>query len=181
VFARLRQEHAAGRLEELYAGLVLSDEEIGEGIREGRLVRDERFHNLLARCPDPLSGTEPGTLKARLEPKDLERELAELEFDAMQLLGRTEAWLILQRNRNRGRIEELLDQRDELTATRNRMRRQRDARRRANRKLRERLGRKRKRIARQRQRLKAERSRPWSRLRRAAAGALGRVSGRRSE
>jgi hypothetical protein len=178
VFARLRREHAEGRLEELYAGLALTDEEIEEGIREGRLVRDERFRDLLGRCPDPLSGAEAGTVRAQLEPAELERELAELEFDAMQLLGRTEGWLVLQRNRNRDRIEELLDEKDSLTATRERLRRQRDARRRANRRLRQRLDRKRERVAELRRKLRAERARPWSRLRRAATGAIARVTGR---
>jgi hypothetical protein len=179
VFARLRREHAAGRLEDMYAGLVLSDEEIEEGIREGRLVRDERFRELLGRCPDPLSGSEPGTVQARLEPEPLRRELAELEFDTMQLLGRTEGWLVLQRNRNRDRIEELRGEKDLLTAARERARRQRDARRRINKRLRRQLDRKRKRIADLRRRLKAERARPWSRMRRAAGGAVGRLTGRR--
>jgi hypothetical protein len=178
VFARLRREHAAGRLEDLYAGLVLSDEEIEEGIRDGRLVRDERFHELLAGCPDPLSGAQPGTVKAQLEPARLEREQAELEFDAMQLLGRTEGWLVLQRNRNRDRIEELLDEKDKLTATRNRMRRQRDRRRRANRRLRQRLEHKGKRIEELRRKLRVQRQRPWSRLRRATFRAIARVTGR---
>jgi hypothetical protein len=179
VFARLRREHAAGRLEDLYAGLVLGDEEIEEGIRDGRLVKDERFRELLARCPDPLSGAEPGTVKAELEPERLEQEQAELEFDAMQLLGRTEGWLVLQRNRNRDRIEELLDEKDTLTATRNRMRRQRDRRRRTNRRLRKRLEHKRGKITELRRRLRAERQRPLNRLRRATLRGIARVTGRR--
>ena len=56
-------------------------------------------------CPDPLDGAPRGERPGRTEPDELRREQAELEFDAMQLLGRTERWLIVQRERTRERNE----------------------------------------------------------------------------
>ena len=44
-----------------------------------------------------------GSVRVEPQPDELQREQAELEFDAMQLLGRTERWLIVQRDRARER------------------------------------------------------------------------------
>ena len=55
-FQRLREHYEEGRLDELYDELALDDGDVAEGIREGRLVRDERFAHLLQLCPDPLDG-----------------------------------------------------------------------------------------------------------------------------
>jgi hypothetical protein len=96
-----------------------------------------------------------------LSADEVQRELAELEFDAMQLLGRTERWLVVQRDRARERADALESQREKAV-------RQRDAARRRAERLRERLTRKRKRVTELRHKLRAERARPWARLRQAA-------------
>ena len=89
-------------MDELYAELLWDDAALDAGIRDGRLVRDERLAHLLPMCPDPLSGAPAGSVRVEPEPDELRREQAELEFDAMHLLGRTERWLIVQRERARG-------------------------------------------------------------------------------
>ncbi len=99
-FRRLREQFEEGRLEELYAELLWDDAALDAGIRDGRLVRDERLARLLPECPDPLNGAPAGSVRVEPEPDELQREEAELEFDAMQLLGRTERWLMVQRERD---------------------------------------------------------------------------------
>jgi Glycosyl transferase family 2 len=165
-FERLRQHYAEGRLDELYVEMVLGDDEVADGIATGRLVRDERLRDLLSVCPDPLSGGQPGSVRAELAEAGRERELADLEYDAMALLGRTEGWLVVQRNRNRERIEKLAKEKGRLTRQRDRARRKVEF-------LSQRLERRRRRTKALKRRLRAERARPWSRLRR-AAGRLSR-------
>jgi hypothetical protein len=105
-FRRLRKIAEQGRLDELYEQLVCDGEAVAEGISEGRLVRDERLARFLPLCPDPLSGSraEVGIEPA---PAELERELAELEFDAMRLLARTQRFTMVQLDRLRNRVFEL--------------------------------------------------------------------------
>jgi|SRR5436190_4409330 len=160
-FDRLRQHHAEGRLDELYAEMALEDDEVAEGIAAGRLVRDERLRDLLSACPDPLAGAAPGSVRAELPEPERERELADLEYDAMALLGRTEGWLVVQRNRNRERIERLAKERGRLTRQRDRARKKVEF-------LSGRLERRRRRAKALKRRLRAERERPWSRFRRTA-------------
>jgi glycosyltransferase involved in cell wall biosynthesis len=185
-FKRLRELYEAGRFEEIFSDLVLDDIDVEEGIREGRLVMDERLANLLPRCPDPRNGIEAGTVRVELGPQEAERERSDLELDAMQLLGRTQRWTTIQRDRNRLRIEE-------LRAESRRHARQRDRARERVARLRdrvesknallarrvERVKRLRRRLRAERRRLRAERRRPWSRLRRAAGRLLGRGGARR--
>jgi Glycosyl transferase family 2 len=179
-FKRLRELYEQGRFEELYSELVLDDEDVAEGIRDGRLVRDERFAKLLARSPDPLDGGSAGTVRVEPTAEEVERERSELEFDAMQVLGRSSRWAGLQRDRNRERG-------DELQAD---LRRVKQARAKASRKLtrqrealkgkRKQLRREQARVERVRRKLRAERRRPWSRLRKRFRGVrrrLGRVFG----
>jgi hypothetical protein len=152
-FRRLRKQFEEGRLEELYAELVWDDAAVEEGIRDGLLVRDERFARLLPSCPDPLDGAPPGSVRVEPDPDELRREESELEFDAMQLLGRTERWLIVQRERYRERNEALQSKNARVT-------RQRDAAKR--------------RVDKVREMLRAERARPWSQMRRAVGRLIGR-------
>jgi hypothetical protein len=79
---------------------------IEEGISEGRLVRDDRLARFLPPCPDPLSGG-PAEICVQPAPAELERELDELEFDAMRLLGRTQRFTMLQVDQLRNRVFEL--------------------------------------------------------------------------
>ncbi len=67
-FRRLRWHYEQERLEELYAELIWDDAAIDEGIREGKLVRDERIAELLPRCPDPLDRRSPGRVAHRARP-----------------------------------------------------------------------------------------------------------------
>jgi hypothetical protein len=105
-FGRLREIAEQGRLDELYSQLVLDDEATAEGIADGRLVRDERLARFLPLCPDPLSA-ERAELRVEPAPAELERELAELEFDAMRLLARTMRFTMLHQDRLRSRVFEL--------------------------------------------------------------------------
>lgn len=105
-YGRLRTLLEEGRLEELYGSLTYDDEAVAVGIAHGRLVRDERLARLLPRCPDPLSGS-PAEIRVEPAPEELERELAELEFDAMRLLARTQRYTMLQLDRSRDRVFEL--------------------------------------------------------------------------
>jgi glycosyltransferase involved in cell wall biosynthesis len=173
-FERLRQQYEDGRLGELYAELVLDDEQVEEGIRSGRLVRDQRLRDLVGACPDPLTGTGPGTVRATPSPEELARELSDLEFDAMQLLGRTQGWLVLQRNRNRERIDELSELSKKLHRRNKRLVEQRDNARRKKMRLRRLLKEQQARSRTLREALRAERSRPWSRARRAVRRAFRR-------
>jgi len=174
-FRRLRELYEQGKLEEVYADLVLDDSEVAQGIEEGRLVRDERFATMLPQCPDPLEGGEPGSLRVEPRSEEAQRELAQLEFDAMQLLGRTSRWTGIQRDRNRERIESLQERLDEATT-------QRDQARKLLKRARARIEQKNKRLERNIQKRKevraeltAERERPWSRIRRRMHGLRRRI------
>jgi hypothetical protein len=180
-FRRLRELYEAGRFEEIFADLVLDDADVEEGIREGRLVRDERFARLVERCPDPLESGEPGTVRAEPSTEEVERERADLELDAMQLLSRTQRWTTIQRDRNRDRIDELRDeskrrarQRDRARERVQRLRKRIDSKNKRLASEERKAQRRRKKVQRLRQEVRAERRRPWSRLRRA----LGRLARR---
>jgi Glycosyl transferase family 2 len=128
-FRRLREHYEQGRFDELYRELIFDQSEVDAGLREGRLVVDERFARLLARCPDPLTGGPSGTLRVESSAGELERERAELEFDAMFTLARTSRWLMVNRERTRERLVKLMDQRDAAQARKERRRRRSRARR----------------------------------------------------
>ena len=181
-FKRLREIYEEGRLEELYAELVLDDEDVEEGIREGQFVRDERFAHLLELCPDPLDGGEPGSLGVESSSGEAEAERAALEFDAMQLLARTSRWTSLQRERGRERSESLMEdvkstakQRDAARRTVKRRDRRIEAKNQRIEETQRKLANKLKRIQKLKGRLRAERARPWSRMRRRYRGLRRRV------
>lgn len=156
-FRRLREQFEEGRLDELYAELVWDDDALEAGIRNGHLVRDDRLAHLLPDCPDPISGAPSGSVRVEPQPEELEQEEAELEFDAMHLLGRTERWLIVQRERAREQNERVIRQRDNSRQRVERLRSQLETQREKTRALRQ-----------------AERARLWRRLRRTAGRLLGR-------
>ncbi len=120
-FRRLRYAYERGRLDELYAELAWDDSQVEEGIRDGELVRDERFAMLLPKCPDPLAGAQPESVRVEPDPDALERERAEVEYDSMRLMSRTQRFTMLQLDRSRERLDELrgkLDSvRDKLNRT----------------------------------------------------------------
>jgi hypothetical protein len=105
-YGRLRGILEQGRLGELYGQLVCDDDTVAVAISDGRLVRDERLARLLPLCPDPLSDSR-AEICVELSPEELERELTELEFDAMRLLARTQRYTMLQLDRLRDRVFEL--------------------------------------------------------------------------
>ncbi len=119
-FRRLRRHYEAGRLEELYAELVWDDSQVEEGIRDGELVRDERFAKLLPQCPDPLSDAPAGSVRVEPDAEALDRERAEVEYDAMRLMTRTQRFTMLQLDRTRSRIDELHETLDRVRAKLNR-------------------------------------------------------------
>ena len=116
-YGRLREVVDSGRLGELYAELVCDDAAVAEGIAAGRFVRDERLARRLPRCPHPLSGA-PAGVRAEPDPIELERELAELEFDVMRLLTRTQRFTLLQLDRLRDRVFQLQTKLGDLRAAR---------------------------------------------------------------
>jgi glycosyl transferase family 2 len=122
-FQRLREHYEEGRFDELYRELIFDQPEVDAGLRAGRLVVDERFAQMLARCPDPLLGGPSGSLGVEPSPEELERDRAELEFDAMHVLARTSRWLMVNRDRNRERLVKVMEQRDAAQAREQRRRR----------------------------------------------------------
>jgi hypothetical protein len=106
-FQRLRQHYEQGRLEELYDELIWDDAAVEEGLREHKLVRDERIAELLPRCPDPLTGGPPAELRITPEPEALESEREEVQLDAMRLLTRTQRFTMLRLDKDRQRLDKL--------------------------------------------------------------------------
>src|SRR5215208_79481 len=112
-FRRLRYAYEQDRLDELYAELVWDDAQIEESIRDGELVHDDRFAKLLPQCPDALNGAPAGSVSVDPNADDLERERAEVEYDAMRLMSRTQRFTMLQLDRSRTRLDELRGTLDE--------------------------------------------------------------------
>src|SRR5215470_10884338 len=110
-FKRLREHYEEGRFSELYEELIFEESDVQEGLRQGRLVVDKRFARLLEACPDPLDGGAAGSHGVEPTPAELERDRAELEFDAMHTLARTSRWLMVNRDRNRERLATVIEQR----------------------------------------------------------------------
>jgi Glycosyl transferase family 2 len=134
---RLRERYESGRLDELYAELAEDDEAVERGIAERRLVRDERLRDFMAGLGDPLAGGR----SPRANPPDpaaLAAEQAELEFDAMHVLARTERMLMIRHDEARARARELSAEVERLRAE---ARSSRNRRRPLHRRLRRRLGR----------------------------------------
>ena len=93
---RLRRRYRHSRLDRSYAKLVASESEIEDGIEAGALVVDERLRDALRRAPDPLASAHPvvGSDKEAPNPEWERAELAEIEYDAMQALARTQRMLL---------------------------------------------------------------------------------------
>jgi hypothetical protein len=113
-FRRLRWHYEQDRLEELYAELIWDDAAIEQGIREGKLVRDERIAELLPRCPDPSRSAGPAELRIEPGPEGLEAEREEVQLDAMRLLTRTQRFTMLRHNKDRRRIDKLHETNERL-------------------------------------------------------------------
>ncbi len=103
--AELLAAYESGRLDQVYEELALSDQELARGVEDGSLVEDTDFRDYLAACPDPVQGGDPPAGSRDWPPKRRERELAELELDAMYALTK----YVRRRGRSaqRGRFREL--------------------------------------------------------------------------
>jgi hypothetical protein len=134
---RLRDRYEAGHIDELYAELTEDDAAVDRGIAEGRLVRDERLRDFMAGLGDPLAGA-PAPRPAPPTPAELAAEQAELELDAMHVLGRTERMLMIRHDEARARARELSA---EVKRLRSKARSPKGRRRPLHRRIRRRLGR----------------------------------------
>lgn len=81
----LREAQDAGGLTALYERLVRDDAAIDRGLRSGQLVRDDRLRDYLARCPDPATSgpaiIDSEAVSGQNGSKDVEEELADIEFE----------------------------------------------------------------------------------------------------
>jgi hypothetical protein len=86
--------YRAGRLPEVYAGMVADEATIERRVSEGKLVIDTSFRDLLARCPDPLARNGPkrssasGPITVTLDDETRESEMAAVAEDMMLALVR---------------------------------------------------------------------------------------------
>jgi Glycosyl transferase family 2 len=122
-----------GRLEEVYARLILDDEAAKRGLAEGWLVEDTEFRDYLAACPEMLDGggTPPPGSRAWSEERR-RNELAELEVDVMYALSRylqATAYKLQTRHRQRASPRRAKRQPERrLEQLRNRLKRERQRR-----------------------------------------------------
>ncbi len=86
--AELLAAYESGRLDEVYEQLTLSDPEVARGVEDGWLVEDTDFRDYLAACPDPLEGGPSPAGSSAWPEERRQRELADLELDAMDALTR---------------------------------------------------------------------------------------------
>jgi hypothetical protein len=113
-----------GRLAELFATRAVDDDAVAAGLREGRLVVDERLRDFIATCSDPLEDPSglPSAEEARTPAEDsprpawltepgVQEELAEIHLDAVTAMRRRMRDL----EGDRRRVEErLADKRRQL-------------------------------------------------------------------
>ena len=163
----LRRQRAEGRLMERWAQLVPGEEEVAEGLRDGRFVQDHSLRDFMSGCPDPLA--DGGLAAARRYAAEVaasvpaerrQRELAILELEMMEATARTNAARQRQRRRNRARAASSAQR---LSRTRNRL----EQVKRDNRRLKRRMG--------------AARLSPWRRLAGAVSQPLARLRHRGGE
>jgi hypothetical protein len=84
----VRRAYEEGRLEAIYERLTLDDDAAAKDIESGSLVEDTDFRDYLDASPDPLgSGQPPPGARAWPESRR-QRELTELEHDAMYAISR---------------------------------------------------------------------------------------------
>lgn len=103
----LREHHDAGRLPELFAQIAFGDEAIEAGLRDGTLTHDERLRDFMASCPDSAAAARGERASGQATPsaEEARAEMAEIAFDAMRAVTRTEQGLIRQRDELRARLE----------------------------------------------------------------------------
>jgi Glycosyl transferase family 2 len=101
---RVKEAYDAGRLEDVYADLVIDEEAAARAIADGWLVEDNRLRDYLRECPDLLDGGSPPSRSPTNAPEPSEREVIELQFDGMHAIGR---YLQAQAHSAEARREEL--------------------------------------------------------------------------
>jgi hypothetical protein len=126
----LYEAYRAGRLDQVFANLVLDEEAVETGLAEGWLVEETDLRDYLLACPDALTegGAPPGS---RAWPKERrEAALAELREDGMYVISRymqTVASKKRKRHRDARELKELRarlkESRQELRALERRSRR----------------------------------------------------------
>ena len=97
---QLRDARDNGRLEEMYAELAVDDEGAKEGFAAGELVLDERLARVL-----PSYAESDGEAVPVLEPGEVEAERADVAFEGMRSLTRSQQVLMRQRETLRKRID----------------------------------------------------------------------------
>jgi hypothetical protein len=117
---RVKEAYDAGRLEDVYADLVIDDETAGRAIAEGWLVEDNRLRDYLRECPDVLDDGSPTSLAPTRGPEASEREVVEVQFDGMHAIGR---YLQAQAHSTEARREELARRRRTERRLRRKLRR----------------------------------------------------------
>jgi hypothetical protein len=172
--ARLKERYESEGVESLYADLYLDDDEIAEGLADGRLVRDTRLRDFLAMCPDPLSssGEAEPPRPPELQVDELERERRELQRDTMEALARHARLVEARLGRDRDAEKRLRRELVQVRAEKGRLSKKAERRQQRIRKLQRKLQRK-------DEALRREHLRPGNRARRLLGRALGR--NRRSE
>lgn len=97
---RLREARDAGRLGELYADLAVDDDQARERVDAGELVFDERLKRVL-----PNYAESDGPAVPVLESGEQEAEQAEVAFEGMRSLTRSQQVLMRQRETLRKRLD----------------------------------------------------------------------------
>jgi len=97
---QLREARDGGRLDELYANLAVDDEAAKAGVADGTLVMDDRLKRVLPHYADG-----DGEPVAVLEPGEVEAERADVAFEGMRSLTRSQQVLMRQRETLRKRID----------------------------------------------------------------------------
>jgi Glycosyl transferase family 2 len=117
---RVKEAYDAGRLEDVYADLVIDDETAARAIAEGWLVEDNRLRDYLRECPDVVDDGSPTSLAPTRGPQVSEREVVEVQFDGMHAIGR---YLQAQAHNAEARREELARRRRTERRLRRKLRR----------------------------------------------------------
>jgi len=98
---RLREAYEQGRLEERYAELAVDDDAAAAGVADGSLVIDKRLKRVLPSVADGRTG-EP---LAEAPPEEVEAERADVAFEGMRSLTRSQQVLMRQRETLRKRVD----------------------------------------------------------------------------
>jgi hypothetical protein len=91
---RLRRSYNNGRLPRSYAKLIADEETIEQELEAQNLTIDERIREALVRSTDPLAAGAQRAEPAVPDPETEAAELAEIEYDAMQSIARSQRLLV---------------------------------------------------------------------------------------